>query len=247
MKAIVYHNYGSPDVLELEEIENPVIRDDQVLIKVHAASANPHDWHFFMGTAFMARLMAGLLKPRNKVLGVDVAGRVEAVGPNVKRFQPGDGVFGLNKHGCFAGGGCSTRNLDLVRSLGADQVVDYTQEDFAQSRQRCDLIFDAARKRSFSDCKRALGTQGIYVTTEFSPALLLRGQWISTTGSQKMVQMLTQPRRKDLVVLVVLTELFQAGKATPLIGERYDTLRDVPEALRYIGKGHTQGKAVITV
>jgi len=316
MKAIVYHNYGSPDVLELAEIEKPTVKDDELLVKVHVASVNPHDWHFLTATPFLARLMAGLLKPKNKVLGVDVAGQVEAVGANAKQFQPGDEVFGAIKHGGFAeyvcvpeahvalkpaglsfeeaaaiplagltalqclrdhgqlqagqkvlingaSGGvgtfavqiaksfgaevtgvCSTRNLDLVRSLGADQVVDYTQEDFAQTGQRYDLIFDAARKRSFSDCKRALGPQGIYVTTEFSPALVLRGRWISMTGSQKMVPMLTQPGQKDLVVL---TELFQAGKVTPVIGRRYDKLSDVPEALQHIGKGHAQGKVVTTV
>ena len=159
----------------------------------------------------------------------------------------GVGTFAVQiakSFGAKVTGVCSTRNLDLVRSIGADQVVDYTQEDFAQTGQRYDLIFDAARKRSFSDCKRALGPQGIYVTTEFSPALVLRGQWISMTGSQKMVPMLTQPNQKDLVVL---KELFQAGKVTPVIGRRYDTLSDVSEALRYIGKGHAQGKVVITV
>ena len=316
MKAIVYHNYGSPDVLELAEIAKPTVKDDQVLIKVRAAAVNPHDWHFLTGTPLLARLMAGLLKPKDKVLGVDVAGRVEAVGANVKQFKLGDEVFGSSRHGCFAeyvcvpeahvalkpasmsfeeaaaiplaaltalqclrdhgqiqagqrvlingaSGGvgtfavqiaksfgakvtgvCSTRNLELVRSLGADQVVDYTQEDFAQTGQRYDLIFDAARKRSFSDCKRALGPQGIYVTTEISPALVLQKQWVKMTGSQKMVPMLTQPKQKDLLVL---NELFQAGQVTPVIGRRYDTLSDVPEALRYIGKGHAQGKVVITV
>ena len=102
MKAMVYHNYGSPDVLELAEIEKPTVKDDEVLVKVHAASVNPHDWHFLTGTPFLARLMAGLLKPKNKVLGVDVAGRVEAVGANAKQFQPGDEVFGATRHGGFA-------------------------------------------------------------------------------------------------------------------------------------------------
>jgi NADPH:quinone reductase-like Zn-dependent oxidoreductase len=316
MKAIVYHNYGSPDVLELEEIENPVARDDQVLIKAHAASVNPHDWHFLTGTPPLARLMAGLLRPKHKVLGVDVAGRAESVGPNVKQFRPGDEVFGLNEHGCFAqyvcipetqlalkparmsfeeaaaiplagitalqclrdhgrmrpgqkvlingaSGGvgtfavqiarsfgamvtgvCSTRNLDMVRSLGAEHVVDYTQEDFARSGQRYDLIFDAVRKRSFSDCKGALAPRGIYVTTEFSPALLLKGQWTSLTGGQKMVPVLTQPKQEDLVAL---TELYLAGKVTPVIGRRYAALRDVPDALRYVAKGHARGKVVIAV
>ena len=107
MKAMIYHDYGSPDVLELQEIEKPVVKDDEVLVKVHAASVNPHDWHFLTGTPFMVRLMAGLLKPKNKVLGIDVAGRVEVVGANVKQFRPGDEVFGSSSHGGFAEYVCS--------------------------------------------------------------------------------------------------------------------------------------------
>jgi NADPH:quinone reductase-like Zn-dependent oxidoreductase len=314
MKAIVYEEYGPPDVLQTKEVAKPTPEDDEVLVEVHAASLNAADLETLRGT-WSARF-GGPLRPMYKILGSDIAGRVEAVGANAKQFQPGDEVFGAIKHGGFAeyvcvpeahlalkpasmsfeeaaaiplagltalqclrdhgqiqpgqkvlingaSGGvgtfavqitksfgaevtgvCSTRNLELVRSLGADQIVDYTQEDFAQTGQRYDLIFDATRKRSFSDCKRALGPQGIYVTTEFSPALVLRGRWISMTGGQKMVPMLTQPGQKDLVVL---TELFQAGKVTLVIGRRYDTLSDVPEALRYIGKGHAQGKVVITL
>jgi len=245
MKAMVYYNYGSPDVLELQEIEKPIIKDNEVLVKVHAASVNWLDWHFLTGTPFLARIMAGLLKPKNKVLGIDLAGRIEAVGANVTQFQPGDEVFGSSTHGCFAeyvcvseegvvtkpanltfeeaaavpgaaspalqalrdcgqiqprqkvlingaSGGvgtfavqiaksfgaevtgvCSTRNLDMVRSIGADQVIDYTQEDFTKNEERYDLVFDAVAKRSFADCKRALKPQGIYITTEFSPLLAL--------------------------------------------------------------------------
>jgi NADPH:quinone reductase-like Zn-dependent oxidoreductase len=315
MKAVVYHNYGSPDVLELTEVPKPTVKDDEVLIKVQAASVNPHDWHFLTGTPYLARLMAGSLKPKHKVLGVDVAGRVEAVGANVKRFQPGDEVFGSNDHGGFAeyaslpaahlalkpasmsfeeaaaiplagltalqglrdhgqlqsgqkvlingaSGGvgsfavqiakalgakvtgvCSTGNLDLVRSLGADQVIDYTQEDFAQTGECYDLIFDVTRRRSFGDCKCALGPRGIYVTTEVSPSLLLRGLWVSKIGSQKLVSMLTRPDQKDLLVLA---ELFQAAKVTPVVERRY-LLSEVPAAIRYIGTGHARGKAVITM
>jgi len=315
MKAIVYHVYGSPDVLALAEIAKPVVKEDHVLIKVCAASVNPHDWHFLTGTPYLARLMAGPLKPKHKVLGVDVAGRVEAVGANVTQLQPGDAVLGSDDHGGFAeyasvpaaqvalkpasmsfeqaaaiplagltalqglrdhgrlepgqrvlingaSGGvgsfavqiakawgaqvtgvCSTRNLDLVRSLGADAVIDYTQEDFAQTGVRYDLIFDAARKRSFADCKRALGPGGIYVTTEVSPTLLLQAGWVSLTGSQKMVSMLTRPNQEDLLVI---NELFEAGKVVPVIDRRYP-LSEVPEAIRHIGAGHARGKVVITV
>ena len=316
MKAMVYHKYGSPDVLELQEIREPVVNDDQVLVRVHAASVNWLDWHFLTGTPFLARLMAGLRKPKNEVLGIDLAGRVEAVGENVKQFQPGDEVFGSSSHGCFAeyvsvseaevvtkpaglsfeqvaavpgaavpalqglrdhgqiqpgqkvlingaSGGvgtfavqlaksfgtevtgvCSTRNLDLVRSIGADQVVDYTQEDFTQTGECYDLVFDVVAKRSFSDCKRALKPQGIYVTTKFSPVLALVGLWRSMTGNQKMVPLPPKPPNKT--DLVFMRELLEAGKVAPTIDRRYP-LSALPDALRYLAKGHARGKIVITV
>jgi NADPH:quinone reductase-like Zn-dependent oxidoreductase len=315
MKAMVYHEYGSPDVLELQEIDEPVVNDDKVLVRVHAASVNWLDWHFLTGTPFLARMMAGLRKPKHEVLGIDMAGRVEAVGANVKQFQPGDAVFGSSSHGCFAeyvcvseaevvtkpanmsfeevaavpgaatpalqglrdhgqirpgqkvltngaSGGvgtfavqlaksfgaevtgvCSTRNLDLVRSIGADQVVDYTQEDFTQTGERYDLIFDVVAKRSFSDCKRALKPQGIYVTTEFSPVLALARLWKSMTGNQKMVPLPPKPPNK--MDLVFMKEQLEAGKVTPTIDRRYP-LSELPDALRYLEKGHAQGKVVIT-
>ncbi len=291
-------------------------KDDEVLVNVHATSVNWHDWHFLTGTPFLARIMAGLLKPKNKVLGIDVAGRVEAVGANVTQFQPGDEVFGSNRHGCFAeyvcvseegvvtkpanmtfeevaavpgaaltalqalrdhgqiqrgqkvlingaSGGvgtfavqiakslgaevtgvCSTRNVDLVRAIGADQVIDYTLEDFTQNGERYDLIFDAARKRSFSDCKRVLRPQGIYVTTEFSPVLALGGLWKSMTGNQKMVPLLAKaPNKMDLVFM---RELLEGGEVAPTIDRRY-SLSELPDALRYLEKGHAQGKVVITI
>jgi NADPH:quinone reductase-like Zn-dependent oxidoreductase len=316
MKAMVYHEYGSPDVLELQEIEDPVVNDDQVMVRVHAASVNWLDWHFLTGTPFLARLMAGWLKPKNKVLGIDLAGRVEAVGADVKQFQPGDEVFGSTSHGCFAeyvcvseaevvtkpanmsfeevaavpgaatpalqglrdhghvqpgqkvlingaSGGvgtfavqiaksfgaevtgvCSTRNLDLVRSIGAGQVVDYIQEDFTQTGERYDLIFDVVAKRSFSDCKRALEPQGIYVTTEFSPVLALAGRWRSMTRNQKMVPLPPKPPSKT--DLVFMKELLEAGKMTPTIDRRY-SLSELPDALRYLERGHARGKVIITM
>jgi len=319
MKAMVYHNFGSPDVLELREIEKPTPKEDEVLIKVHAASVNAMDYRFLTGTPLLARLMAGLLKPKHKVLGLDVAGCVEAVGANFKQFQPGDEVFALSmNHGAFAEyvcvpesqiimvlkpvsmsfeeaasvpfsalsaqtclrdlgqlqpgqkvlingasgavgtfavqiaksygtdvtGVCSTRNLDTVRSIGADNVIDYTQEDFTQSEGRYDLIVDAVRKSSFSDCRRALTSKGIYVTTAVSPALILQQQWVSMTGSQKMVPMV--PKKLITRDLQDLKELLEAGKIKPVIDRSY-TLSEVPEALRYYGKGHARGKVVITV
>ena len=259
---------------------------------------------------------AGLLKPKNKVLGIDVAGRVEAVGADVTQFQPGDEVFGSSTHGCFAeyvcvseegvvtkpanmtfdqvaavpgaacpalqalrdhgqiqpgqkvlingsSGGvgtfavqiaksfgaqvtgvCSTRNLELVRSIGADQVIDYTQEDFTQTGQRYDLIFDAVAKRTFSDCKRAMSPHGIYVTTEFLPLLALEGLWKSMTGSQKMVPL--PPKAPAKGDLVFMKELLEAGQVTPVIDRHY-TLSELPDALRYLEKGHARGKVVITM
>ena len=319
MRAIVYENYGSPDVLELRDIEKPTPKEDEVLVKVHAASVNAMDYRFLTGTPYLVRLMAGLLKPKHNILGLDVAGRVEAVGENFKQFQPGDEVFALSmNHGAFAEylcvpeaqilmvqkpanltfeeaasvpfsalsaqtclrdlgqiqagqkvlingasgavgtfavqlaksygtevtGVCSTRNLEMVRSIGADQVIDYTQEDFTQSEGRYDLIFDAVRKRTFSECKRVLNPQGIFVITAFSPALLLQQQWISMTGSQKMVPMV--PKKLVKRDLQDLKDLLEAGKLKPVIDRSYK-LSEVPEALRYYGKGHARGKIIITV
>ena len=321
MKAMVYDHYGPPDVLELREIEKPAPEDDEVLIKVHAASVTPLDYHFLTGKPFLARIVAGgPFKPKRKVLGPDVAGRVEAVGAKFKQFQPGDEVFGLSFiNGAFADylcvpeaqmqmvlkpastsfedaaavpfagataltclrdlgqiqprqkvlingasggvgtmavqiaksygtdvtGVCSTGNLDLVRSGGADQVIDYTREDFTQQEGKYDLIFDAVAKSSFSESRRALNRNGIFVTTVWSPALALQGQWASMTGSQKMVPMnpLNRPDRKTLLDL---KELLEAGKLTPVIDKRY-ALSEVPEALAYLMKGHARGKVVITI
>ena len=319
MKAIVYHEYGPPDVLELKEVEKPAPNDDEVLIKVHAASVTPLDWHFLTGTPYIARLMAGLLKPKRQVLGTDVAGRVEATGANFKQFQPGDEVFGLSfingafaeylcvpesqmtmvrkpaglsfqqaaavpyagytalvclrdlgqiqagqkvlingasggvgtlavqmakSYGVEVTGVCSTRNLEMVRSLGADWVIDYTQEDFCQTEARYDLIFDAVRKRSFSECRHALTPQGAYVTTALSPTLMLQQQWVSMTNSQRMVPLPIRKLTKE--DLLVLKEFLESGKIKPVIDRKY-TLAEVPEAITYLGQGHARGKVIITI
>jgi len=323
MKAMVYTKYGPPDVLQLKEVEKPTPKDDEVLIRIHATSIVYSDLAFVRGKPFLVRLMgSGLLKPRHKILGVDVAGRVEAVGRNVKQFHPGDEVFGdlsecgrggyaeyvcaranalaLKPANCSfeeaaavpesavvalqglrdkgqiqpgqkvlvngASGGigtfavqiakslgaevtgvCSTRNLDMVRSIGADQVIDYTQEDFTKNGQRYDLILATAGYRSLFDYKRALSPKGIYVVTGgsmaqiFQPMLL--GPWISMTGSKKMVNLSVRPNQEDLVFV---KELLEAGKAKPVIDRRY-TLSEVAEALRYYEGGHAQGKVVIAV
>ncbi|MBC8506642.1 MAG: NAD(P)-dependent alcohol dehydrogenase [Anaerolineales bacterium] len=319
MKAIVYEKYGPPEVLYFDEIAKPIVKDDEILIKVHAASVTPLDWHMLTGTPYIARLMAGLIKPKRKVLGTDVAGVVESVGVNVKQFQPGDEVFGLSFYngafaeylcvpesqlqlvhkpsnisfeaaavtpyagytallclrdlGCLqsgqkvlingASGGtgtfavqiaksfgaevtgvCSTRNLERVRSIGADHVIDYTKEDFSQNTGAYDLIFDVVRKRTFSECKDALKPQGIYVTTEFSPALMIQSQWASIAGGKKLIPLpMKRPSQQDFLDL---KELLETGKITPVIDRRYP-LNEVPDALRYIGKGHARGKLVITI
>ncbi len=322
MKAIVYHKYGSPDVLKLEEVEKPAPNDNQVLVKVHAAAANAADWHLLRGDPFLVRLDSGLLKPKYKILGADIAGRVEAVGRNVKQFRPGDEVFwdisacgfggfaeyvcarenalvlkpasmtfeeaaampmaavtalqGLRDKGRIqpgqkvlingASGGvgtfavqiaksfgaevtavCSTRNLDMVRSIGADHVIDYTQEDFTQNGQCYDLIIAANGDRSISEYKRALSPKGIYVATGGSMAQLfqavLLGPWISMTGSKKMGNLLSMPNNKDLAFM---KELLEAGKVKSVIDRSYK-LSEAAEALRYLEEGHARGKVVITV
>ena len=324
MKAIVYTKYGPPDVLQLKEVAKPTPKDNEILIKVFAASVNPLDWHLLRATPFLVRLTEGLLKPKKEILGADVAGRVEAVGRNVKQFQSGDEVFGnifayglgafaeyvsvpenllvlkpanltfeeaaavpvaavtalqglrdkgqiqsgqkvlingasggvgtfavqiAKSFGAEVTGVCSTRNLDMVRSIGADQVIDYTQEDFTQNGQRYDLIVDAVGNRSVSDYKRALSSKGICVIIGYSsPVLLLQhmfqGTWISMTGSKRIGLMGTmKPNKKDLVFM---KELLEAGKVKPVIDRRYP-LNKVAEAIRYLEEGHARGKVVITL
>jgi NADPH:quinone reductase-like Zn-dependent oxidoreductase len=327
IKAIVCHQYGSPDVLELTEVEKPTPKDDEVLLKVHAASVNPADWHLLRGKPYIARLQLGLLKPKDRVLGYDVAGQVEAVGKNVTMLQPGDEVFGspfmhgfgafaecvcvpedllapkpatlsfeqaaavplaastalqgLRDHGGIdpghkvliigASGGvgtfavqiaksfgaevsgvCSTRNVEMVRSLGADNVIDYAQEeDFTQSGQKYDLIFQLAGTRSPSECRRALTSKGTLVLSSGES----EGRWIGPVDriikalvlspfvSQKMASFTVKPNKEDLQFL---KQLIEAGTLTPVIDRTY-ALSEVPEAIRYLEEGHAQGKVVITV
>jgi NADPH:quinone reductase-like Zn-dependent oxidoreductase len=276
MKAIVYTKYGSPDVLQLKEVERPTPKDGEVLVNVHAASVNAADGHLLKGRPFLLRLEYGLLKPTRQILGSDIAGRVEAVGKNVREFQPGDEVFGdlsgcglggfaeyvavpehvvapkpenmtfeqaaavpmaavtalqglrdkgqlqpgqkVLIHGASGGVGtfavqiakafnaevtavCSTRNVDMVRSLGADHVIDYTREDFTKNGQRYDLILAANGDRSIFDYKRALASRGRYVAvggsmTQIFQAMLL-GPLLSRSGSQKMGNVLARPNKRD--------------------------------------------------
>jgi len=322
MKAVVYTKYGSPDVLQLKEVEKPTPKDNEVLIRIHAASANAADWHLLRGDPFLLRLGYGLLKPNNTILGADIAGRVEAVGNNVTQFQPGDEVFGdisgcglggfaeyvsvpehavISKpasmtfeeaaavpmaavtalqglrdkgqiqpgqkvliHGASGGVGtfavqiakafraevtavCSTRKVDLVRSIGADHVIDYTQEDFTKNGQRYDLILAANGNRSMFEYKRALAPTGRYVVTGGSMAQLfqamLLGPLLSTAGRQNMGNVLARPNQKDLACM---KELLEAGKVIPVIDRCYP-LSETAEAIRYLEAGHARGKVVITV
>ncbi len=319
MKAIVYTKYGPPDVLHLEEVEKPTPNENQVLIKVHAASINAADWRGMRYPILDRLIGGGLLKPKNTRVGSDVAGRVEAVGENVKQFRPGDEVFGCAK-GAFAeyvlareaylalkpanssfekaaavpvaaltalqgiryaggirpgqkvliqgaSGGvgmfavqlaksfgaevtavCSTRNLDMARSIGADHVIDYTQEDFTRNRQCYDLIFAVNGYHSLSDYKRALNPQGIYVCAggtlpQIFQALLL-GSLVSKNGDKKMGNMgIAKVNPEDLVTL---GELLEAGKIVPVIDRSYP-LSEFAEAMRYLEETHAQGKVIITV
>src|SRR5215210_4719948 len=324
MKAMVNMKYGPPDVLELTEVERPTPKDDEVLVKVHAASVNPADWHLLRGEPYIARLQLGLRKPKDRVLGCDVAGRVEAAGENVTMLQPGDEVFGspfmhgfgafaesvcvpedllapkpatlsfeqaaavplagstalqgLRDHGriepghkvliigasggvgTFAGqiaksfdaevtGVCSTRNVDMVRSLGADHVIDYTQEDFTQNGRKYDLIFQLAGTRSPLECRRALTSRGALVQISGDSD----GRWIgpidriikaivlSPFVSQRMASFTVRPNKEDLRFL---GRLIEDGKLAPVIDRTYP-LGETPEAIRYLEEGRARGKIVI--
>jgi NADPH:quinone reductase-like Zn-dependent oxidoreductase len=320
MKAIVYEKYGPPDVLHPREVEKPAPKADEVLIQVHAASVNWGDWHNLRADPFLVRLAAGLLKPKNKILGFDVAGRVETVGVNVKQFQPGDEVFGdiyacgggafaeyvavpenalvlkpanitfeqaaavpvaavtalqglrdqgqiragqkvlingasggvgtfavrLARHfGAEVTGVCSARNVNLVRRLGADHVVDYTQEDITQNGQRFDLILDNVGNPSIYKrlYKHSLSPKGICVIVAGSFFLqLIQGPWMTLTGGNKIGTFMTVTTREDLAFI---QELLETGEIVPVIDRCYP-LSEVPEAIRYLEEGHARGKLVIS-
>jgi NADPH:quinone reductase-like Zn-dependent oxidoreductase len=320
MKAIVYTKYGPPEVLQLKEVAKPTPKDDEVLIKVKAASVNRSDWEGLRGKPLYARI-GGLLRPRHHILGSDIAGRVEMAGRSVRRFQPGDEVFGdiLTSLGGFAeyvcaresalapkpasmtfeeaaaipqaavialqgirdkgqvqpgqkvlingaGGGAgtvavqlaklygaevtgvdNTGKLDFMRSLGADHVIDYTQEDFTKYGKQYDLILDIVARRSVFAYKRALRSNGRYFLAGGSVAtmlqILLLGPWIRGTTGKKIRILAVKPSLEDMVYV---TELCEAGKVVPVIDRRFP-LSEVPEALRYLGEGRTKGKVVITV
>ena len=322
MKAIIYRCYGSPDVLEFADVEKPRPADNEVLVKVVAASVNPLDWHYMRGSPYIMRLGAGIGAPKDSRLGVDFAGTVEAVGKTVTRFKPGDDVFG-GRTGAFAeyvivpedralalkpssvtfeqaastpiaaitalqalrdkgklesgqkvlingaSGGvgtfavqiaktfgaevtgvCSTRNVEMVRSLGADHVIDYKLEDYTQSGQHYDLIIDMVGNHSLLANRKVLNSNGILVMVGGA-----KGDWIAPLKNpikalmlspfvdQELVLILARLRQDDLTII---GDLMQAGKVTPVIDRRF-RLSEVPAAIRYSEEGHARGKIIIDV
>lgn len=321
--AILYHRYGSPDVLEYTNIEKPLPGADEVLIRVRAASVNPYDWHFLRGTPTFIRLFTGVGKPKSPRLGADVAGIVEATGPRVTRFKPGDAVFGTCKgafaeyacapekslalkpqsltfqqaasmplagitalqglrdcgklkpqqsvlingaaggvgtfavqiaksFGAYVTGICSTRNLEMVRSIGADCVIDYTREDFTRSRPTYDVLFDLVGNHSLSALRRALRPKGIYVgcggggpdkSSAGLLSMMIGRLLISPFVSQKLTGVFAKMNSGDLDVL---GELAASGKITPVLVQSFD-LPETAAAIRYIEQCHAPGKVTITV
>jgi NADPH:quinone reductase-like Zn-dependent oxidoreductase len=324
MNAVVQDTYGAPDVLELREIDRPVVGDDDVLVRVHAAGVDPGVWHLMTGLPYLVRVMGyGLRKPKVGIRGRDVAGRVEAVGRNVTRVQPGDEVFGIcegsfaeyvrarpdklapkpanltfeqaaavpisgltalqglrdkgmvqpgqkvliigaaggvgsfavqlaKAFGAEVTGVCSTTKVGLVRSIGADEVIDYTREDFAGGVRHWDLIVDTAGRRSLSHLRRALTSRGTLVIVGGDGGgrwlggfdrQILRAPILSAFVRQTLRPLTLRERSEDLLVL---RELIEAGKVTPVIDKTYP-LREVPEAIRHLEEGHARGKTVIRV
>jgi NADPH:quinone reductase-like Zn-dependent oxidoreductase len=319
MKAFARDRYGAPDVLELRKVDRPEVPDEGVLVRVHATSINAHDWHMLRGKPYIARLDEGLRRPKSTILGIDVAGTVEAIGAMVTDLAVGDRVFGP-RSGAFAeyvsgrnlvpmpagltfeqaaavpvagqtalqglrdkgelragqrvlvngaGGGVGTfavqiakalgaevigvtgpANVDIVRSIGADQVIDYTRDDFTRGEQRYDLILDVGGNRSMSQLRRALTPNGRIVLVAPQP-----GQWIgplarivgaivtSRFSGKKVLPFLSQVSRDDMLALKTLIE---AGQITPVIGRTYP-FDQIPEAIRHVEAGRAQGKVVITI
>jgi len=316
MKAIVYTKFGPPEVLQLQEVEKPTPKANEVLIKIVATTVvkEDPDWRASLG-------FNGILKPRHPILGQELAGEVEATGRDVTRFSPGDQVFGMDSFGAYAeykcmpengalaikpvnlsyeeaasvpngaltalpflrdkgkiqsgqtvliygasgsvGSAavqlakyygakvtavCSTMNLEWVKSLGADQVIDYTQENFTENGKTYDIIFDTIGKRSFSECKGSLRDEGIYLTTVPTPAIMLQALWTAKSGGKKVKFTAAglRPASEKIKDLIFLTELIEAGKIQPVIDRVYP-LEQMAEAHRYVEQGHKKGNVVITV
>lgn len=321
MKAVVYKKYGSPDVLQLTELEKPTPQDNEILVKIVATSVTPMDDRmrgFRVPVAFWlpARLTLGFFGPKQPILGTELSGEVEAVGKEVKSYKVGDAVFGSTAKGTYveyvtvpeegmralkpatlsfeeaaavtfgpftalrflrdkgkiqrgqkvlingASGGvgtfavqlakyygahvtgvCSTANIALVKSLGADQVIDYTQQDFTKSGQTYDIILDAVGKSSYGRCKKALSPDGVYLNTVPSLGLMLRMLWTARFGRKKAIFTLASPSKEDFLFL---TGLFEQGKLKTVIDRCYP-LEQIAEAHRYVGKGHKKGNVIISI
>lgn len=323
MRAVVCTRYGSPDVLQIKEVEKPTPKDHEVLVRVHATTVNSGDCRvraseFPRGFLMPGRLALGILRPRKPILGADLAGEIEAVGKDVTRFKAGDQVVGskgarlgahaeytcmsedgalakkpanltdeeaaaipfggmtalfflrdlghvqpgqkvliygasgavgtaavrLARHfGADVTGVCSTTNLDLVRSLGAHKVIDYTNEDFSKSGETYDIIFDTVGKTSFSQCKGSLTRRGRYLAAVAGLPQFLKMLWTSMTGGKRIMAGIAPDRKEDLVLLM---ELVEAGELNAVIDRRYP-LEQIADAHGYVEKGHKKGSVVITV
>lgn len=320
MKAIVFKRYGGPEVLELQEIDKPAPREDDVLIKVRAASVNPLDWHFMRGEPYLIRTMTGFGTPKQTRVGVDVAGEIEAVGAKASEFKPGDAVFGASQgsfaeyvctkapvialkpanvsfehaaaaniggstalqalraakvqpgqkvlingaaggvgtfavqiakiFGAHVTGVCSTRNIEMVRSIGADRVIDYTREDFTRGDERYDVILDNIANHPLRAFRRILTRKGVYLMIGGASGKwlapmdgALKAMLLSMFVSQKLSLHLSRSSREDLITL---GEWLAEGKITPVIDRQYE-LQEVPEAVRYVEQGHARGKVIVRV
>lgn len=316
MKAIVQNAYGGPEVLKLAEVDKPDIKENEVLIRVHASAINAGDYFSMRGSPWLARFSVGFPRPRNYILGWDAAGIVESVGREVKQLKAGDDVYGTCSHtfaeytavdekhiapkpsnlnfeqaaavpsaaltalqelreignmqaghqvlingasggvGTFAvqiakalgaevTGVCSTRNVDMVKSIGADHVVDYTKEDFSQSGEQYDLILDNVGNRSFSDCRRVLKPDGLMIpnTGHAGMGYVIKAAFRSLFMKQQGGMRMTQSNYADLMFL---KDLIESGKVKPVI-DRTCNLEEIPEAMGYAEQGHVRGKVVITV
>ena len=317
MRAVVYDRYGAPDVLRLEDVERPVPKEDEVLVKIHATTVNRTDCGLRSAEYFISRFITGLRRPKRKILGMELAGEVDAVGAAVTEFEVGDHVFGVNGFGAHAefvcmresaalahkpaemtfeeaaavcdgaslalaclrkadlrkgrsiliygaSGSvgtagvqlakyfgadvtavCNTKNVELVASLGADRVIDYTKEDFTKNGETYDVIFDAVGKHSFRRCRRSLKPGGIYIETDLGflwhvPALALLTRWI---GDKRVTLGITRYTKKDVLVL---KELIEAGNYRAVIDRHYP-LEDVVEATRYVETEQKTGNVVLTI
>lgn len=318
MKAIVYTKYGSPEVLQIKEVDKPVPKDNEVLVNIHATVVSITDTFFRKGDPFVTRMFVGLTKPKNTIPGVELSGEIEAVGKDVTLFKPGDQIYGATEtdfgahaqykclpeqgalaikpanisygeaaafcDGCLTAltflkekahirkgqkilingasgsvgsysvqlakyfgaevtGVCSGANLELVKSIGADHVIDYTTEDFTRSGNTYDIILDTVGNRPFSQCKGALTSKGIYLTTVFKPGSIFQMLKTSIAGSKKAIFATTIHNRENLDYL---RELIEAGKLSSVIDKTY-TMEQIAEAHAYVETGHKKGNVVLTI